>query len=83
MSQMVVGAKLSVDLGSRHAGSLSSLTAISFRALEFVVALERVVASAFRTPYVLPKKWQRNVKIAKEQRGGDCKGGTILPPQHT
>ena len=37
-------AKVSVDLGSGHAESLSSLAAISFRALEFVAAFERVVA---------------------------------------
>lgn len=36
---MEVVAELGADFGSRHAESLSSLTAISFRAVEFVVAL--------------------------------------------
>lgn len=84
---MSVVARVDVDRGSRHAESLSSLTAISFRAVEFVVALERVVALPCRPPYVLPERWQRNVKVAKEHRGGDCKGGlschlSILETSH-
>jgi hypothetical protein len=69
-----VVAEESADLGSGHAESLPSLTAISFRAVEFLAALERVVALPCRPPYVLAERWQRNVKVAKEQRGGDCKG---------
>lgn len=71
---MSVVAEVSVNLRSGHAESLSSLTAISFRAVEFVVALERVVALPCCPPYVLSERWRRNAKVAKEHRGGDCKG---------
>jgi hypothetical protein len=46
-----VVADVSDDLGSRQAESLSSQTAISFRALEFVVALKRV--GRIGVPYAL------------------------------
>lgn len=63
---MSVVTEVSVDLRGGHAESLSSLTAISFRAVEFIIAFERVVALPCCPPYVLPERWQRNVKGREE-----------------